>query len=76
VTISATMRSFRLGKLEAGHLKMYNLLTSSPQSLTKLATTAGVSLETAEHQCGSLCDEGLAVRTLGDRTTSMYQVSS
>ena len=76
MTMSATMKTFRLGKLEPGHLRMYNLLTSSPQSLTKLATAAGVSLETAEHQCGSLCDEGLASRTRGDRTTSMYTAAT
>lgn len=74
--MNATQNTYRLSKLESHHLNMYNFLTASPQSLNKLAAAANVSLDIAERQLSHLVDDGLCVRTMGDRTTSMYQVSS
>lgn len=74
--MNATQKTYRLSKLEARHLAMFNLLTTSPQSLTKLASAAGVAMDVAERQLSHLVDDALAVRTMGDRTSAMYTAAS
>jgi hypothetical protein len=70
--LNTTMHAVRLGNMTQAHKTAYTWLSSTPQSIATIATALGLSQDETERRLSALVDEGLAVRTVGDRTTARY----
>jgi hypothetical protein len=70
--LTPNMHAFRLAKMTSVHQTAQSALSSTPQSIATIATALGLSQDETERRLSALVDEGLAVRTVGDRTTARY----
>jgi predicted ArsR family transcriptional regulator len=70
--LTPTMHSVRLTHMTPVHQTIFTVLSSTPKSIATVAAALGISQDLAEKQLSALVDEGLAVRTPGDRTTARY----
>jgi len=70
--LNTTMHAVRLANMTQAHKTAYTGLSSTPQSVATVAAALAISQDLAEKQLSALVDEGLAVRTSGDRTSARY----
>ena len=62
-----------MGILNQPHKDALSVLTSVGQTLQQVATALHTTLNDAEQKLSILIDEGLAVRSAGDRATALYR---
>lgn len=75
MSLPANVKTVRVANLEAHHKTAYNILTSVGKTLATIATALGITQDLAEKQMSILIDEGLAVRTVGSRTSATYKLA-
>jgi hypothetical protein len=70
--LNPTMKAYRLSKMTATHVTVQSGLSSTGKTVAQIAASCGITADDAERKLSAIVDEGLAVRTPGDRTTARY----
>ncbi len=74
--MNATIRALRISKLNISHAAMNGKVTLIGQTLASLsAQLLNVGVDLGEKQLSLLVDEGLVLRSVGSRGSSLYTLT-